>query len=321
MTAAVVVDVAGGPTGGAARYRLELYRYLSRTGRQDVQVIGGERRVTPSWLLRREAAWPIRGRRISVTNVGFVSPGGERWTKLGNALHFLSEKELAQLDPALRTTVQRQAKVIHMAARRSHVLFAPSAAMADRVRRSLPALRSRVTHRLNPISANLIPRMPREHAILCPVLFGPYKHMTTRLAELTEAIEHNGDPSVRVLVTADRDEVPASLASHPQIDLIGHLPHVKLRDLWARCRAIYFPTEIESFGFPLAEARVSGHPVIARNTSQNQEIAGSALCGYNVGDSVSLQKAVSDALTKTVTPDPAPFDPDAYFTWLLGAPR
>jgi hypothetical protein len=321
VTAAVTVDVAGGPAGGAARYRLELYRYLSRTGREDVQIIGAERRVDSSWLMRRETTWPSRGRRITLTNVGFVAPGGERWTKLGNALHFLTDSEFAQLDPSLRATVQRQAVIVRMAARRSHVLFTPCAAMAERVARVLPSLRSRIIPRLNPVSPDLIPSLPREPAILCPILFESYKHMPTRLQELVTVIDENGDPSVRLLVTADRREVPETLACHPRIDFVGRLSHEDLRDLWAHSAAIYFPTGIESFGFPLAEARVSGHPVIARDTAQNREIAGPALCGFTPGDLASLHDAVTLALTKDVAPDPAPFAPDAYFTWLLGPPR
>ena len=91
--------------------------------------------------------------------------------------------------------------------------------------------------------------------------------------------------------------------------------------MWARSRAIYFPTGLESFGYPLAEARVSGQPVIARDTAQNREIAGPALCGYTLGDPDSLRRAVEVALTADVAPDPGPFDPDQYFGWLLGPPR
>ena len=58
----------------------------------------------------------------------------------------------------------------------------------------------------------------------------------------------------------------------------------------ARSRAIYFPTGLESFGYPLAEARVSGQPAIARDTAQNREIAGPALCGYSLGDPDSLRR-------------------------------
>ena len=207
-----------------------------------------------------------------------------------------------------------------MAARRSHVLITPSAAMAERVRQRLPHLASRVVPRLNPVSPDYIPQMSRDHAILCPILFAPYKHMAERLTELLTAMA-DCDQSVRLRVTANDDEVPAHLTNHPQVDLIGRLGLENLRQIWARSRAIYFPTGIESFGYPLAEARVSGQPVIARNTEQNREIAGPALCGFTPGDADSLRDAIQLALTKDVTPDPTPFAPDAYFSWLLGSPR
>ena len=48
MGAVVTVDVAGGPMGGAARFRLELYKYLKGTGRKDVGIIGANRRLDPA---------------------------------------------------------------------------------------------------------------------------------------------------------------------------------------------------------------------------------------------------------------------------------
>ena len=107
------------------------------------------------------------------------------------------------------------------------------------------------------------------------------------------------------------------IASHPRTRLAGRLPHAELR---TRGQAVYFPTDLESFGYPLAEARVSGQPVIACDTEQNREIAGPALCGCVPGDSGSLRHAVARALTTDVAPDPAPFDPDRYFSWVLGEP-
>ena len=79
--------------------------------------------------------------------------------------------------------------------------------------------------------------------------------------------------------------------------------------LWARSRAIYFPTGLESFGYPLAEARVNGQPVIARDTEQNREIAGPALCGYTVGDPDSLRHATEAALTAAGRPRPGALRP------------
>ena len=321
MTAAVTVDAAGGQIGGAARYLDELRDYLARTGRDDVEIIGSRRRVGPGWLLRRELSSRIRSRRVALNNVGFVTPGGQRWTLLRNALHFLTEGEEARLDAALRAKVRRDAVVVHLAARRSDVIVAPSTAMAERIATIKPELSSRVVVRPHPVSVPLIPRLPGGPIILCPVLFSSYKQMAQRLTELLAAVGDLEDPSVRVQVTAHAAEVPAAVACHPQVELVGRLPHSELRDLQARSRAIYFPTGLESFGYPLAEARVSGQPVIARDTAQNREIAGPALCGYTLGDPDSLRRAVQVALTADIAPDPGPFDPDRYFGWLLGLPR
>jgi glycosyltransferase involved in cell wall biosynthesis len=321
VTAAVIVDAAGGQEGGAARYRDELHRYLARTGREDIEIIGSRRHVGAAWLLRRELTGRARSRRVALNNVGFVAPGGERWTLMRNALHFLTEGEATSLDPALRDMVRRDAVVVRLAASRSDVIVAPSTAMADRIALVMPGLRTRVVVRAHPVSADPVLPPPRDPVILCPVLFASYKHMAQRLTELLTAVGELGDPSVRVRVTARAAEVPAAVARHPRVELAGRLPFGELREIQARSRAIYFPTGLESFGYPLAEARVSGQPVIARDTAQNREIAGPALCGYTQGYPDSLRGAVQTALTADVSPDPGPFDPDRYFDWLLGPPR
>lgn len=321
MTTPITVDAAGALIGGGARFRVELYQYLELTKREDICLIGAGRRLGPTWLVRREMGNPKKGRRVALNNVSFVSPGGERWTRLGNPLDFLTEGEWADLHPSLRAATRRRAPVVRMAAHRSDIIVTPSAAMAERVIRILPSLRSRVFPRLNPVSADSIPKAVRDPVILCPVLFSPYKHMVARIQEWVDAVDNHIDSSIHMMVTADRSEMPAYLAEHPRINLVGHLPHSELRSLWARSRAIYFPTAIESFGFPLAEARVNGQPVIARNSEQNREIAGPALCGFDIGDSDSLLDATERALTTEVAPDPDPFEPNAYFSWLLGSPQ
>ena len=321
MTAAVTVDVAGGPMGGAARFRDELYRYLERSARKDVQVIGADRRLDASWLLRREVARAGRERVVALNNVGFVAPGGARWTLLRNALHFLAGDEAPRLDRRTRVANRRKAAVVHLAARRSDVLVAPCTAMAERITLVLPSVRSRVVVRMHPVSANSIPTLPRDPAILCPVMLRAYRHMVARIIELLAAIDECGDRSVRLRVTASPSEVPADVARHPRIELLGQLDLADLRHVWARSSAIYFPTSLESFGYPLAEARASGHPVIALETSQNWEIAGPALCAFTRGDPASLRRATVAALTAEIAPDPEPFDPDAYFGWMFGLPR
>jgi glycosyltransferase involved in cell wall biosynthesis len=318
-TAAVTVDVAGAVVGGAARFKAELDRYLERTSRDDIRVIGTSHRVNPAWLLRRELSRPSRGRYVSLNNVSFVASGKERWTLLGNALHFLTETEIARLQPSDRAASRREGAIVRLAARRSDVLVAPCTAMADRVTSTLPWLRDRVQVRAHPVSVEPVAKLPRDPAILCPVLFSPYKMMAKRLAELLAVIDDCCDPAVRLRVTADPAEVPVTLAGHPKVEIVGRLGHHKLRQLRARSQAIYFPTGIESFGYPLAEARAMGQPVIARDTEQNREIAGPALCGFDVGDAESLRNATLRAMSMDVTPDPGPFDPDSYFDWMLAS--
>jgi glycosyltransferase involved in cell wall biosynthesis len=319
MTAPVTVDVAGGTTGGAARFRTEFYNYLALSGRQDVKVIGHREHLDPSWLLRREMAGRSKARRVALNNVGFVAPGGERWTLLRNALHFLTEHEASRLEPSLVVTVSRQAAVVRLAARRSDVVVVPCSSMAERVAAVMPSLQRRIVVRPHPVSANSIPVASREPAVLCPILFESYKQMAEPLTDMLVAMDRYGDPSVRLRVTADREELPARVASHPRVESVGRLSHSELRGIWSRSSAIFFPTGIESFGYPLAEARVSGHPVIGLDTAQNREIAGPALCGFAVDDVDSLYRATTRALSMKVRPDPAPFDPCSYFCWLLGS--
>jgi hypothetical protein len=318
VTTAVTIDIAGGQLGGAARYGTEVYGYLRRSARDDIKVIGVRRRLSPAWLAVREAAAVRRSRRIALNNVGFFIPGGERWTLVANPLHFLTAAEMAAQVPALRAEMSRQIPVVYRAARRSDVLVAPCSAFAERIKAALPEVADRVVIRLHPVSANPVPRQPGGSRILCPVLFAPQKNMPDRLAEWLAAVDHVLDGSVRMTVTADVSEVPAWLAAHPRLDLVGRLSLHALCDLWAGSQAVYFPSGVESFGFPLAEARVNGLPVIAQDTPQNREIAGPALCGYTVGDPHSLRHATETALTAKLEPDPGPFDPDAYFDWMLG---
>ena len=319
MPAAVTIDTAGGQVGGAGRYRKELAGYLERHARQDVKVIGTGRNVTAAWLAAREASAVRRGRRVALNNVGFMTPGGERWTLVTNALYFMTAAEMTAVDPQLRAGAARQGAIVHRAARRSDVVVAPCTAMADRIAAALPDVADRVVVRMHPIT-----RVPALRAagslILCPVLFAPYKPMPERIADWLAATSAMDD-SVRLIVTASAADVPASLAASPRLHFVGRLSVKDLADLWHRCRAVYFPTALESFGYPLAEARVHGRPVIARDTAQNREIAGPALCGYAPGDSDSLRAATQAALAAELAPDPGPFDPDAYFDWMLGDGR
>lgn len=147
------------------------------------------------------------------------------------------------------------------------------------------------------------------------------KQMAQRLTGLLAAVGDLEDPSVRLQVTTQAPEVPVAATCHSQVEWGRHLPYSEVREMQARSRAIYFPAGLESSGYPLGEARISGQPVIARDTARNREVARPGLCGYNAGDPDSLRRAVRAALTADISPDPGPFDPGRHFGWLLELPR
>lgn len=303
-----------------ARIREELVGYLQRHTRHDVKVIGADRYLNVAWLAAREASAVRRSRRIALNNVGFITPGGERWTLLTNAVHFLTAAEMSAAHPQVRAEAARQGAIVRRTARRSDVVIAPCTAMAERITAVLPDVADRLVMRMHPISSTRAPQATGS-LVLCPVLFSPYKRMPERIADWVAAADGAVDDSVRLIVTASAAEMPASLAASPRLHLVGRLSVRQVADLWHRCRAVYFPPTLESFGYPLAEARVHGRPVIAVDTPQHREIAGGALCGYTLGDRDSLRCAINAALTTEVEADPSPFDPDTYFDWMLGKGR
>lgn len=315
-----VADIAGARMGGAAKMAFELQAYLVRSKREDVQVIGKDRQLTPSWLLRREAVALGGARKVALNNASFAGPGGTRWVLLRNAMHFLRDSERRELGSSLSASLPSESAVVRLCARRADVIVVPCTAMAERVLAIMPKLAGRLEIRPHPVSQQATRVEPRP-SILYPVIPSPYKNIGLRIEDLVRATDTHPGVAVRIAVTINQEDLPRPLRKHPRIDTIGRHSPDELVSEWRHSMAIYFPTSLESFGYPLAEARVSGHPVIALDTAQNKEIAGAALCGFIRNDRDTLVAAVERALSVHLKPDPEPFDPDAYFEWLLGTPQ
>ncbi|WP_250290657.1 glycosyltransferase [Frankia sp. CiP1_Cm_nod1] len=323
----VLVDCAGARMGGALRFLLELDGHLARVERPNVRVIGRDRPITATWLARRERLGRF-ARVISLNNVGFAATAGSRYVLLRNPLHFLRPAELELIGTRLDSRMARQTRIVRQAARRADFVVVPAASMAERVLDAVPDLVSRLTVRPHPLSMpQAAPAQPREpHLLLCPVLFSPWKAMATLLrlvdqAVTTLAAETGAD--LRVVVTATREEATADgLGPTGHLDFVGRLTPQELTHHQNRCRALIYPTRIESFGYPLAEARLAALPVVARNIAHNRDIAGPVLVPYQWEEPAEIAAAIHRALNTTFVPEPVnPFDPDRYFNWLLGAPE
>jgi glycosyltransferase involved in cell wall biosynthesis len=311
---AVVLDAAGGSAGGAGRWRAELVGYLSAT-EDPVRVIGLGRRLTPRWLAQRE--YLARGAAVTVAanNACFARAGTQKRVLSINALHYLHSSEEHLLRGFSRFWCT-QIPVVRRLVAHADLVVVPSSAMAERVAFHIPQAARRLVVRPHPVTS-VGPRRPASTPfILVPVVPGPYKNLFPQLRSLIGIMEELRHPA-RIRVTARLSDLPEDLASHRRIAAVGILQHSDLAELWRTAWAAFFPSAVEAFGWPLAEARVYGVPVIALNTEQSREIAGAALCGYDPADPSSLMDALAAAHDPVVA-EPNVFDRDAYFRWFLG---
>ncbi|MEE6259039.1 glycosyltransferase [Plantactinospora sonchi] len=333
-TGTVVVDSAGGATGGAARWRAELDAFLgapsgvgpdpapgsppgSEPDARSVTVIGRRQQLTPGWLVQRERLAGRATLAVAPNNVSFALGGDNRTVLLRNALHFLYPAEAHLLDRMPRS-FRLQIPVVRRLLRRADLIVVPCGAMGERVVQHVPSARNRIVVRPHPVTP-AGPRVPgADPFILVPVVPGPYKNLTPQLAALLDALDRTGR-RIRITVTARPADLPAALAGHPMLDPIGIVAHHELTRLWRSATAVFYPSALEAFGYPLAEARAYGVPVLSPESGQSREVAGGALLPYRPDEPDSLADAL-DGLDGTVIADPAPFDRNDYFRWLLRLP-
>jgi glycosyltransferase involved in cell wall biosynthesis len=311
------LDIAGGGIGGAARWTAELDGFLAAAGGAPVTVVGRHRPLTAGWLVRRERHAIGVGLAVAANNIPFVVGGGERRVVLRNAMHFLHPSEELLLGNMSRS-FRAQIPVVRALLARADVVVAPSSTMAGRVRDRVPAVRDRIVVRPHPVTPVGLRRPAHEPFVLVPVLPAPYKNLVPQLAALLAALDRAGQPT-EVRLTAEASDLPDSLARHPRLRLLGTVPHHALAGMWQCATAAFFPSMVEAFGYPLAEARVYGVPVLAPDSGQARELAGPVLLPYRPGDHASLASAV-ERIHEPVPAQPDAFDRDDYFRWLLGLP-
>lgn len=315
-----VADCAGALMGGARRYLDELDRWLTRV-RPPVEILGRQRGLDGSWLIRREAKARCSGapHALALNNVSFLCTSGRRTVLLRNALHFVDPAKLGQW-PGDRG-MARQAALVHLAMRRADRMVVPSASMANLVASRCAWASDRVEVLHHPVSDGPVTeRVPG--TIICPVLDAPYKHLGERLSEAVDALDvlmRGGENGLSLSLTMSEEEAFHHSVGQPSwVRLLGRLSTAKLRGHIERASVIFYPCTVESFGYPLAEARIRRVPVVAPDTPLAREVAGDALVAYKPGRPESLQEAFREALSKTLGRLTVnPYDPDRYFAALF----
>jgi len=307
--------------GGASRFMMELRVYLKRTAHNDIVLLGDGHSLTTGWLIRRELAAANQHPRavVALNNVSFVAAGLHRTVLLRNALHFPLPGEQLTLPPAARYRIAAEARIARTAIRRADLVVVPASSMAARVSRWVPEARTRIAVRPHPVSPRSVNGGRVPGRIVCPVLLAPWKGLGKRLALCIDACSRirAAGIAVELVVTATEKELAQEGISADAVTAVGRRDVREMEELLATAHVVYFPTAIESFGYPLAEARANGQPVLALANSHNAEVAGNALVGFepNVG---SLEQAIWRSLELEVTPSVVS-TPDEYFNLLLEA--
>lgn len=189
-------------------------------------------------------------------------------------------------------------------ARRASRVLCPSTAAGDRIVRELRVDAERVT--AIPWGISDAFRDPPERKSGGYVLFAGRWEARKGLDVLHAALRDlaaRGRPLRLVLAGGPgwgAEEAIGALGADPNVELVLDPPDERLADLYAGALALAYPSRMEGFGFPVAEAMASGCPVIASDLPEIRAWAGDAPVYVPAGD----PQALADALA-SVADDPA----------------
>ncbi len=88
----------------------------------------------------------------------------------------------------------------------------------------------------------------------------------------------------------------ARLGLEGRVDWLGHVAPADLAGLYRRCRLFVFPSLVETFGHPLAEAMACGAPVLSSDAAAMPEVAGGAALYFGPRDQATLTATLTRAL-------------------------
>lgn len=75
------------------------------------------------------------------------------------------------------------------------------------------------------------------------------------------------------------------------VELMGYVSSERLKELYASCTAMVYPSKWEGFGIPPLEALASGVPVIASDIDAHREVLADSAIFVSLGDKNSWQRA------------------------------
>lgn len=204
----------------------------------------------------------------------------------------------------------------------SEKVFVPTDGMGRSVLEWIPQTRAKL--RTARYGVELLPAPPGEKAwmrqleerapkgavrLLYVSHYAKHKNFDTLIAAIPAIQERLGRP-VRVVLTVrvgagvewcnwDTSATARAmrrLGVEDAVIALGTVPHEEIAELYRRCDLFVFPSYLESFGQPLAEAMASGLPVVASDEPVCRELCGDAAVYFKTLDPDDLARAVAGAM-------------------------
>jgi glycosyltransferase involved in cell wall biosynthesis len=298
-------------------------------GRYALGAVNGLRAARPGWritlesnrpeLLARDAGvvvrrtrWPTRFSlgRLAWLHLGALGAGsfdGDVWWgpafTLPSRWHGPAVVTVHDLVFRLRPDLYRTrlraryaARATLAAARRAESVLCPSVTTADRVTGELGIDREKVA--VVPWGVDDVFRAPRAGGTGDYVLFVGRWEARKGLGVLHAAIRDiaaDGRP-LRLVVAGGpgwrADAEVRALRDDPQVELVTDPSDERLASLYREALALAYPSSMEGFGFPVAEAMASGCPVVASDLPELRELAADAAMYFAPGEHRELADAL-----------------------------
>jgi glycosyltransferase involved in cell wall biosynthesis len=154
----------------------------------------------------------------------------------------------------------------------------------------------------------------REPLLVYPANGWPHKNHE-RLLRAFELVRRER-PDVRLALAGrghERRPVPAG------VDVLGHLPHARLADLYRRAAALVFPSLHEAFPQPPLEAMACGCPVVCSRAGGLPEVCGDAARYVDPTSVDDLAGAILDVLADPGDLAARGLERARLFTWEASA--
>jgi glycosyltransferase involved in cell wall biosynthesis len=177
---------------------------------------------------------------------------------------------------------------------RAGLVSVPSEATRQDVLRLVPTDPAKVRVVAVPVADEFVaaPDRPEGRPVVLLVGTRPNKNVSRGLAALAGL-----DCRVVIVGELDADQRAAAISAGLDVESRSGLSDDEIRQAYADCDIVLFPSLKEGFGIPVLEAQATGRPVVASNRPPLPEVSGGAACLVDPLDVAAIRAGIQRVLS------------------------